>query len=285
MDQSPASPAARPGQPSARAGQAAEQTGISGRRCTAGRGTYGAHPSADARSRAPEPVEGAAGVEEVAEAVGAAGTGGADRSTPRRHSVRAQVLAALRESLLCGELAPGEVYSAPALGSRLGVSATPVREAMQQLVSEGAVETVPNRGFRIASCSSRDVAELAEVRALLEVPAMLRAARTVPPERWDELRPLADDTLSAAASGDGAAYAETDRAFHGALLEMSGNRHLVAVAEEVQRRAQLRPLPTAPARRAAELLGDASEHVALLDALCARDLPAAERVLSAHVSG
>jgi len=93
---------------------------------------------------------------------------------PRRHSVRGQVLAALRRALVDGELTPGEVYSAPALGERYGVSATPVREAMQQLAGEGAVEVVPNRGFRVAERSARDLAELAEVRAMLEVPAIVR---------------------------------------------------------------------------------------------------------------
>ncbi|MGW7368742.1 GntR family transcriptional regulator, partial [Streptomyces sp. NPDC054841] len=112
----------------------------------------------------------------------------------RRHSVRGQILQALRAALVSGELRPGEVYSAPALGMRFGVSATPVREAMQQLALEGAVETVPNRGFRVTRRSARELAELAEVRALLEVPVMLRLARTVPAARWAELWPLAEAT-------------------------------------------------------------------------------------------
>lgn len=122
--------------------------------------------------------------------------------TVHRHSVRGQVLAALRTALVDGELAPGEVYSAPVLAERLGVSATPVREAMQQLSIEGAVEVVPNRGFRVTERSPRELAELAEVRAMIEVPVMLRLARTVPASRWAELRPLADATTAAAATGD-----------------------------------------------------------------------------------
>ncbi|GAA3078066.1 hypothetical protein GCM10020254_22790 [Streptomyces goshikiensis] len=66
-----------------------------------------------------------------------------------RHSVRGQVLDALRAALVDGDLVPGEIYSGPALGERFGVSATPVREAMQQLALEGAVECLPNRGFRV----------------------------------------------------------------------------------------------------------------------------------------
>ncbi|NEA51771.1 GntR family transcriptional regulator, partial [Streptomyces sp. SID10815] len=108
---------------------------------------------------------------------------GRPRSGPvvRRSSVRGQVLDALRAALATGELRPGEVYSAPVLGERFGVSATPVREAMQQLALEGAVAVVPNRGFRVVE---RGVRELAEVRALIEVPVLLRLAGTVPVERW-----------------------------------------------------------------------------------------------------
>ncbi|RKN06964.1 GntR family transcriptional regulator [Streptomyces radicis] len=206
------------------------------------------------------------------------------RSLPERHSVRAQVLAALRDALASGELAPGETYSAPALAERYGVSATPVREAMQRLASEGAVETVPNRGFRVAGRSPRELAELAEVRVALEVPAVLRLGRTLPPERWDELRPLAEATVTAASVGDRAAYAEADRLFHRALLTLTGNRQLVKVAEDLQRKAQC-PAELAPLPGATELLADALEHAALLDALRTGDLTAAEHLARAHLTG
>ncbi|MBW1596136.1 GntR family transcriptional regulator [Streptomyces sp. JJ38] len=195
---------------------------------------------------------------------------------PRRHSVRGQVLAALREALLDGELVPGRIYSAPVLAERFGVSPTPVREAMQQLAAEGAVETVPNRGFRVAECSVRDVAELSEVRALLEIPSLLRLARTLPAERWRSLRPLAQATVALAARGERAAYLEADRDFHRALLELTGNRHLVRVAEDVRRRSVRAPRPTG------DLLTAAGEHVALVDALAARDLVAVEELLRGH---
>lgn len=200
---------------------------------------------------------------------------------PRRHSVRAQVLAALRDVLASGELPPGSVCSAPALAERFGVSATPVREAMQQLAGEGVVETVPNRGFRVCAQSPREAAELAEVRALLEIPLILRAARTVPGERWQELRPLAEDCVRTAARGDRAGWAQTDGAFHRGLLEVTGNRQLVLTADDVRRRAQR---PTALPVPAGALAAAAAEHLRLLDALAARDLAAAESTLRSHLS-
>ncbi|WP_328941954.1 GntR family transcriptional regulator [Streptomyces sp. NBC_00250] len=201
-----------------------------------------------------------------------------------RHSVRGQILDALRTALVGGELVPGEVYSAPALGERFGVSATPVREAMQRLAVEGAVEVVPNRGFRVTERTPRELAELAEIRALIEVPVMLRLARTVPAARWAELRPLAEATSTAAARGDRAHYAEADRAFHRAVLSLAGNEQLLAVADDLHRRSQW-PLISAPAVRHGVLVADAAEHTALLDALIAHDLPVVEALVREHFTG
>ncbi len=207
------------------------------------------------------------------------------RALVQRSSVRGQVLDALRAALATGELRPGEVYSGPALGERFGVSATPVREAMQQLVREGAVEVVPNRGFRVVERGDRELAELAEVRALIEVPVMLRLARTVPAERWAELRPLAEATVRAASSGCPATYADTDRAFHRAVLALAGNDQLVRIADDLHRRAQWPPVPAPTTRARADLIADAHEHAALLDALIAGDADVVRTLATEHFTG
>ena len=225
----------------------------------AGGGTRGEHTHSERPITAPRPVQ--------------------------RASVRGQILTALRTALVMGELRPGEVYSGPALGERFGVSATPVREAMQQLALEGAVEVVPNRGFRVVERGTRELAELAEVRALIEVPVMLRLARTVPVERWAELRPLAEATVRAASSGCRATYGESDRTFHRAMLALSGNEQLVRISDDLHRRAQW-PLVGAPATRGrADLVADAAEHTALLDALIARDLDVVRALVGEHFAG
>lgn len=204
------------------------------------------------------------------------------RPAIQRASVRGQILDALRAALVAGELAPGEVYSAPALGESFGVSATPVREAMQQLATEGAVEVVPNRGFRVVERGARELAELAEIRGLIEAPVMLRLARALPADDWEDLRPLAEETARAAAVGCRATYAEADRAFHRAILDLAGNEQLVRIADELHRRAQW-PLGGSPTARARlELMADAAQHLALLDALSAQDLSAVEALLREH---
>lgn len=204
------------------------------------------------------------------------------RQVLQRSSVRGQILDALRAALAAGELSPGEVYSAPALGERFGVSATPVREAMQQLAREGAVEVVPNRGFRVVRRGARELAELNEVRALIEVPVVQRLARTACVDDWDDLRPLAEDAARAASSGCRARYAEADRAFHRAVLALAGNEQLVQIADDLHRRTQ--PPAGGPATSSVrtELMADAAEHIALLDALCAQDLETVEALVDQH---
>jgi DNA-binding GntR family transcriptional regulator len=248
-----------------------QQRGAEGERGVAGDGdaaVRGEHPAAEAplpRPRAAEPS-----VEQPRHAV-------------QRSSVRGQILAALRTALVTGELTPGTVYSAPALGERFGVSATPVREAMQQLAQEGAVEVVPNRGFRVVQRDARELAELAEVRALLEVPVLLRLADTVAAERWAELRPLAEATVRAASGGCRAAYAEADRAFHRAVLSLAGNEQLVRIADDLHRRAQW---PRGTGRHVrAELMADAAQHAALLDALAHGDGERVRLLVGEHFRG
>ncbi|MFD7456887.1 GntR family transcriptional regulator [Streptomyces sp. NPDC059868] len=210
---------------------------------------------------------------------------GPARPVVQRSSVRGQILQALRTALATGELRPGAVYSAPALGERFGVSATPVREAMQQLALEGAVEVVPNRGFRVVERDARELAELAEVRALIEVPVLLRLAGAVPAARWAELRPLAEATVRAAASGCRATYAEADRAFHRAVLSLAGNEQLVRIADDLHRRVQW-PLTGGPAARTrTELMTDAAQHVGLLDALIAGDADGVRTLVGEHYPG
>ncbi|MFF1795228.1 FCD domain-containing protein, partial [Kitasatospora sp. NPDC058263] len=85
------------------------------------------------------------------------------------------------------------------------------------------------------SRTPRERSELAEVRALLEVPVMLRLARTVPAADWEALRPAAGAPAEAAAAGDLPGYAEADRDFHRAVLRLAGNDQLVQVAEELHR--------------------------------------------------
>ncbi|MEV5339645.1 GntR family transcriptional regulator [Streptomyces sp. NPDC052676] len=199
----------------------------------------------------------------------------------RRSSYRERVGDALRAALIAGELRPGEVYSAPALAARFGVSATPVREALLDLVKEGLVDTVPNKGFRVTAVSERQLDEYTHIRALIEIPTVAELARTAAPAALKALRPAARQIVTAAAAGDLIAYVEADTRFHLELLTLAGNAHLVEVVRDLRGRSRLYGL-TALAE-AGRLRASAEEHLELLDALLARDETAVRDVMTRHL--
>ena len=198
-----------------------------------------------------------------------------------RASLREQVRTALRAAIVSGRLAPGEVHSAPALAARFGVSATPVREAMLDLVREGLVEPLRNKGFRITEVSERDLDDITEVRLLLEPPAVGEAARRATAEDVAALQPLAERIIEAAHAGDLAGYLKADRAFHVALLALAGNRLLVDVVADLRGRTRLHGL--AALASGGGLDESAREHLALLDLLRAGDADGAAALTRRHL--
>jgi len=195
---------------------------------------------------------------------------------------RDQVADALRAALIAGELEPGAVYSAPVLAARFGVSATPVREAMLDLVREGLVDTVPNKGFRVTEVSERQLDEYTQIRELIEIPVLVDLARTADRERLAALRPQAERIVAAAASGDLVGYLEADRRFHLALLALAGNEHLVAVVDDLRKRSRLFGLHELA--EAGKLESSGQEHLELLEALITGDAEAVRECMTHHLS-
>ena len=198
-----------------------------------------------------------------------------------RISYRERVVDALRAALIAGELRPGEVYSAPALAGRFGVSATPVREAMLDLVREGLVDTVPNKGFRVTAVSDRQLDQYTHIRSLIEIPTTAGLAHSADPVALEALRPTAQEIVTAAAAGDLIAYVEADLRFHLGLLSLAGNEHLVKVISDLRRRSRLYGL-TALVEEG-RLEASAEEHLEILDALLTRDEEAARAVMTRHL--
>lgn len=203
-------------------------------------------------------------------------------SIDQPRSMRSQVIHALRAALVSGQMRPGEVYSAPILATQFGVSATPVREAMLELVKEGLVTTVPNRGFRVRELSDRELDEITQIRLLLEVPTTLDVAAIAGPEALEALRPIAQRIVDAATAKDLLGYLEHDRQFHLALLAMSGNDQLVTMVGELRARSRLFGLERLA--DTGELVDSAREHVHMVDLMVVGDLAGLERLLRTHIA-
>lgn len=196
-------------------------------------------------------------------------------------SLRDRTLEFLRQAIVAGEVQSGELYSASALAKRLGVSASPVREAMLTLVNEGTMEAVRNRGFRLVPMSKHDLDEVFEMRVLLEVPVVEKLAERDLSHAMPGLRRRAEVILRAAEDGEANAFLAADREFHLAILELHGNRRLVNQVALLRDQTRLYGVPDLAQKG---LLADsAAEHVAILDALEAGDGEAASGMMAQHL--
>ncbi|MGW7285793.1 GntR family transcriptional regulator [Streptomyces sp. NPDC054847] len=198
-----------------------------------------------------------------------------------RRSYRERVTDALRAAMVAGELRPGEVYSAPNLATRFGVSATPVREAMLDLAKEGLFIAVPNKGFRVTELSDRQLDEYTHIRALIEIPTTADLALTADPAALEALRPVAEEIVTAATAGDLVAYIAADLRFHLGLLSLSGNQHLVEVVSDLRTRSRLYGLNALVTE--GRLKASADEHLEILDALLARDRDQVAKITTRHL--
>jgi DNA-binding GntR family transcriptional regulator len=200
----------------------------------------------------------------------------------QRTSLREQALALLREALITGRIADGVVYSSKALAAELGVSNGPIREAMLALVDDGLMEAVPNKGFRAVPLAPADLAEIYELRLLLEVPVIARLAQAgLPGDLAARLTGLVDTIERTARSRDLAGNLAADRDFHLALLAAGGNRRLVSTVARLRDQTRLHNLRAVNAD--GRLITSAEEHRPLLTAIMRHDEHTAERLMRQHL--
>ena len=199
-------------------------------------------------------------------------------------NLRQQVGDALRALLITGQMRPGHLYSAPRLAAQFGVSATPVREAMLDLVSEGLVEVVRNKGFRVTALDDHELDAIAELRQLIEVPVMGLVAEVCEGEvaaEVERLRPVARRITDAAAVGDLMTYAEADTEFHTRFLALHGNHHVVSVVRDMRHRSRLYGLETLA--QAGVLAQLSLEHEQMVEAALRRDGAGMRELMARHL--
>jgi len=178
-------------------------------------------------------------------------------------------------------LRPGDRLNEVALSKELGVSRTPLREALNRLVAENLFEFRPGQGFFCRSLDAQTVFDLYECRQITEAAAVRIAC-----DRADDadLRALRDELFARGIETAGLTVAEAcarDEAFHVGIAKLTGNQVLVSQLERLNERIRyIRWISMADNR----LQKSKSEHIALADALVARDADEAERIVTAHIA-
>lgn len=195
-------------------------------------------------------------------------------------SLRDMVLRRVRADIVSGHSAPGTMYSVPTLAEELGVSTTPVREALLELSLHGLITPVRNRGFRVEATSSDDLRDLFALRVLLERYAMQCVAEQRITDT-DDLKKLADSVAAAVRRKDGRGYIETDRAFHLALVSRAGKPLLTKMVMELRDGMRLYGMdsPAGRQRQAASV----KEHYQLIDFAAAGDITGISDLIAEHI--
>lgn len=188
----------------------------------------------------------------------------------------------LRDAILEGELAAGEMLGESGLAERLGMSRTPVRAALVRLQDEQWVTIYPKRGALVNGLSERDIAEIADARYVLEAAAVQRAT----PGMIEKLVPRLEESLvtqaETLAAEDLRGFIDCTTGFHRMFVEVSGNVILLEMSDRLadRRRYMLFRQGDRLIERREEML---AEHRALIDALRAQDVALFAETLRAHL--
>ena len=148
--------------------------------------------------------------------------------------LRDVVFNTLRQAILKGELEPGERLMEIQLAERLGVSRTPIREAIRKLELEGLVLMIPRKGAEVAKISARSLRDVLEVRRALEELAIELACQRMSEEEVGNLQKAQEDFKNAIAEGDAMKIAETDEHFHDVIYEGTQNAKLIQMLNNLR---------------------------------------------------
>lgn len=192
-----------------------------------------------------------------------------------------ELVDALREAIVEGELVPRQRLVEADLAAEYGASRGNVRAALSELGVEGLIERVPNRGARVRAVSVDEAVEITEVRAALEALCARKAAERISDAEATELRGLAWQMEDAVARGDRQAYSECNQQLHARIIEISAQQTAAATIRRLRGQAvrfqfQLARQPGRP---------DVSlpQHLAIIDAVCRRDPEAAAGAMGLHL--
>lgn len=202
----------------------------------------------------------------------------------KRDRASDEVYAALRQGILSQLFNPGERLRVDDIASKLGVSLTPVRQAIQQLAVEGLIEIRPRSGTFVTRLTARDVSETCDIRRALECLAAERAVERVSGEQIGEFRELLARLARPAISEQERKRHEQDNTrLHSLLIECSGNRRLAEMYESLNAHLQIARLHLRDTDWAVRLDLEKAEHEEIVAALEACDLPRLQAALRRHI--
>jgi len=199
-----------------------------------------------------------------------------------RRPLHEEAVDRLRQMIIQGQLAPGQRLNERLLCEQLGISRTPLREAIKLLASEGLVTLLPNRGAQVARLEEARLAETLAVMGALEALAGELACRHATDKEIAQVAALHAEMLQKHARGDLASYFRYNQAIHLKIVEASGNATLANTYRQLNANVlRARYMANLSKERWDEAV---REHEEILAALTARDIPRLKRLLQDHLA-
>lgn len=170
--------------------------------------------------------------------------------------LRDVVFNTLRQAILTGELKPGERLMEIHLANRLGVSRTPIREAIRKLELEGLVTMIPRRGAEVAQITEKSMNDVLEVRRAMDALCVELACDRITPEELEQLKEACDVFEAAVKTRDVKKIAQADVALHDIILRATGNQRLIQLVNNLSEQMY---------RYRFEYIKDSSQHERLVE--------------------
>ncbi len=195
--------------------------------------------------------------------------------------LRELVFESLREAILNGQLKPGERLMEIQLAEEMGVSRTPVREAIRKLELEGTVVMIPRKGAYVAGLSMKDVADVFEIRGALEGLAAELAAERITDDEMEELERYLVMTAEEIDTGNLDDVVQADTDFHSLLYKASRNSRLPQILNNL--REQIQRFRTTSLSYPGRMKFALEEHRKIVEAIGARDGDLARKLAQEHI--
>ena len=205
----------------------------------------------------------------------------ADYTPIMRRTLHDEVLERLRDMIIEGRLAPGQRINEGQVGAQLGVSRTPLREAIKTLASEGLVEILPAKGAIVRKFSARDLADILEVIKSLEQLGGRIACAQASDATIEAIHKMHQDMLALYAARDRLDYFKLNQAIHSAIVAASGNAVLAEMHTTLQ--ARIKRLRFVGNEGPEKWAGAVAEHEDMMAALLKRDADALSEAIGRHM--
>ena len=196
--------------------------------------------------------------------------------------LRDVVFNTLRQAILRGEMEPGERLMEIQLAQKLGVSRTPIREAIRKLELEGLVIMIPRKGAEVAHITEKDMKDVLEVRSTLEELVVELAIKNVTDEKIEELNCSNKVDESANESKDALNIVEADVKFHDILYSMTNNARLIQIINNLREQMYRYRLEYVKDARTHSII--ISEHNDIIKQIRDKNVPVAKTVIHQHIS-